>query len=421
MHPSKTTICRNRRVALPLVSALVAWPLAGHAQSASEVDALRQQVDTLQSQVDALSTSTGANVRTSRSNVRLTFSGRISAGILVADQGDQDQVFIADNDASGSRFGLRAEIDFNDTITAGFRFEISAEVNSTDDIDFGFTPGPADDDSDFGDVRHANFYIDTPVGFFSVGQGNTAAEDTAHADLSGTSLAGTGSDVDDIAGGLSFLPPSGTDLGSDGDVDAFFDVLDGSRETRFLYRTPEFNGFRFDASFATSADDEGLDPAIGAFYENEFGDFEIEAAASWRQESDGDDEDTFIVGSASLLHSSGFNITIAGGRGEIDGQDEDATSGFIKLGYRRDFFSFGETRFSIDYFRGENNADLASATGQLPTAESYGLSVVQEIESINTEVFATYRNYAVDDVFVNGIEEDIDDLNVFFVGARFRF
>lgn len=406
---------------LPSVLMLVSMPLASYAQSAGDVENLQRQVDELQTRVGELSQSNGSTVGTSRSNVRLTFSGRLSAGILFAEQGNQDQTFIADNDASGSRFGFRAEADLNDQVTAGFRFEISAEVNSTDDIDFGFTPGVSDDASDFGDVRHANLYIDTPYGYFSIGQGNTAAEDTAHADLSGTSLAGAGSDVDDIAGGLSFLPASGTDLGSDGDVDAFFDVLDGSRETRFLYRTPEFNGFRFDASFATSDGEDGIDPAIGVFYENEFGDFEFEAAASWREESNGANEDTFIVGAASLLHSSGLNLTIAGGRADIDGQAEDSTSGFVKLGYRDDLFSFGQTRFSVDYFRGENNADFASPAGVLPETESFGISFVQVIDSINTEVFATYRKYSVENAYINGALDEIEDMDVFFIGSRFRF
>lgn len=391
------------------------------AQTAPEVQDLQRQVSDLQAQVDTLSSASPANVRLSRSNVRLTFSGRLSAGILFADQGDQSQTFAADNDASGSRFGLRAEADFND-LTAGFQFEFSAEVNSTDDIDFGNIPGPADDDSDFGDVRQANAYLSGNFGLVSIGQGNTAAEDSAHADLSGTSLAGAGSDVDDIAGGLSFLPASGTALGSAGDIDAFFDIQDGGRETRLLYQTPRFNGFRFDLSLASSEDEEGLDPAIGVFYEGEFGQIEVEAAASYREEDNGAGSDDFFVGSASFLHSSGFNVTIAGSQGDIEGAAEDTTAGFVKLGYRADLFSTGQTRFSVDYFRGENNDDFANPlTGALPEAESFGISIVQEIKPINTELFLTYRTYSVSDVFVNGTADAVEDLDVVFLGARFRF
>lgn len=426
MFPTYFRLSRTPSLALSAALAMAVAPQALLAQSGPSHADLQSQINNLQSQLDDVRDTAAPTVFTDRSRVRLTFGGRISAGVLFAEQGGQDQTFLADNDASGSRFGVTALADLNENVTAGLRFEFSAEVNSTDDIDFGFLPGANDAAPDFGDVRHAEaFVFGESFGRIAIGQGNTAAEDSAHSDLSGTSLAGAGSDVDDIAGGLSFVVPSGTDLGSDGDVDAFFDIQDGFRTTRLFYETPEFQGFVVRASVSSSEDDEdgdgGVEPAIGVFYGQEFSNLEVEASASWRQEIANEDRDNFYVGSASILLASGLNFTLAGSYGDIDGEADETTAVFTKLGYRADIFNFGETRFSIDYFRGENNFDFASPTGILPEAESFGISAVQQISATNAEVFATYRRYEIDDVFIGGVEEDVDALNVFFTGARIRF
>ncbi|MEM7643954.1 MAG: porin [Pseudomonadota bacterium] len=406
---------------VPIALLVALGPMGAMAQSSGEIADLQRQVEDLQNQIDEVRENDSPVVFTNRDNVRLTFNGRISAVALYADQGPNDQFFFADNDASGSRFGFTAEADFQD-LTAGLRFEIATEVNSTDDIDFGFTPGVADDDSDFGDVRQAHLFFESDrFGYLSIGQGNTAAEDTAHADLSGTSLGGAGSDVDDIAGGISFTPDDGTDLGSAGDIDAFFDIQDGFRETRVLYITPDIQGLSLGVSASTNDGDDGVEPAVGIYYDAEFGAIEMESAASWRIEEDGSDEDNIFVGSASFLHSSGINLTLAGSVGDIEGEDEDTTAFFVKLGYRADLFDFGDTRFSVDYFIGENNFEFASPSGNLPEAESIGVVAVQQISRVNAEIFAGYRYYDVSDVFIGGVETELDEMNVFYTGARIRF
>jgi predicted porin len=440
-------------IATALAAGLGVGTPAAAQSTGSEAAQLRAEIDSLRSRLDDLEARQEGegSVVAERSDrgVRLTVAGRVNQALLYAEQGDQDQAFVIDNDASGSRFELLAETTLGD-LTTGVEIVVSAEVNSTDAIDFSSNQEAADEDSDLGDFRQAHWFVEGErFGYLSIGQGDTAAEDTAHADLSGTDFAGSGSDVDDIAGGLQFssgdvTTADGSLLEDDDDdeLDDFFDMQDGSRALRLLYVTPEFNGFALKASLQNDeeslegrdgdGDEGGLTVAIGAQYEGELANgIEIAAEASWRQDQvteiaeDGSEEEIderFVVGSASILLPSGLNFTVAGSRGDVDGAQDDPTAAFAKIGYITDrFTSLGETRFSLDYFRGRNNDAFAAPDGDLPTAQSIGLFAVQELRDLNTELYVGARRYEVDDVFVDGSEVDVDDLTAVLAGARVRF
>lgn len=430
-------------------AAAAAWALAFSGPALAqgtggEAAALRAEIDTLRARLDALEAARAKAepppVGTDRGGVTLTFSGRINQALLHAEQGEQDQFFVADNDASGSRFGLTATTELGGLAT-GVEIEVSAEVNSTAEIDFGSTIGAEDDGNALGDFRQAHWFIEGErFGYLSIGQGDTAAEDTAHADLSGTDLAGAGSDVDDIAGGLVFEDEGGASLAGLAD---FFVIQDGSRSLRLLYVTPEVGGAALKVSLqndeeSLEGDDDGveggLQPAIGLEFGREFGEGgELALEASWRREQstdlvpsggafvEDDREDEFVAASASVRLASGVNVTLAGSRGSVEGQDDDPTAVFAKIGYVADLNRFGETRLSLDYFRGRNAPDFAAPDGDLPRAESVGLFAVQAFPDLNTEAYVGARIYRLDDVWADGAETEVDDLVAVIAGARVRF
>lgn len=364
-----------------------------------------------------------------REGVRLTLAGRVNQAVLFASQGGRDDAFVLDNDASGSRFELLAETGFGE-FTTGAEFVVSAEVDSSDEIDFGETLDAGDDDSALGDFRQAHWFIEGErFGYLSVGQRDTAAEDTAHADLSGTDFAGSGSDVDDIAGGLVVAAGDGTELAR---LDDFFDMQDGSRSLRVFYETPAMAaGLTIKASLqnnaeSLSAEDDvgagGPSPALGVAFQRELDSgVEIAAEASWRREEHDEGEDAFIIGSASVLLASGLNLTVAASRGDRNRQDADTAAFFAKIGFIASWWEVGETRFSFDYFAGENGSDFGGPDGNLPEARSYGLFAVQEIAALNSEFYTGMRFYELDGVHVDGRERDVDDLAAFVTGAMVRF
>lgn len=429
------------------VSAIALISLAGPAGAQSQdVPELRQQMRELQQRIDQLegdveqakdaaqATSKAPSIQPEK-DVRLTIAGRVATGVLYAEQGDQDQFFVVDNDAAESRFEFMGEKDFGDW-TAGTKIFAGAELNSTDDITFGGSqsaPGQASVD-----FRNVSWYVEHPrFGELSVGKGDTSAEDSAHVDLSGTSFAGAGSDVDDIAGGLQFVDDQGRGLAEldagnpnaavnsndDDELDDFFDMNDGERRVRVFYATPSLAGFSLNASMANSSNGSTVQPSVGFTYAASFNDFDVEAAGSWRrQEEGGGADDDFYVGSASVMTPFGINLTLAGSTSDLESSNaEDKNSLFAKLGYATDTFDIGTTAVSFDYFRGHSNDVFAAPDGDLPEATSFGLSAVQNIDALETELYVTGRMYDLDDVYVGATEQDVDDLYAVLTGARVRF
>ena len=387
-----------------------------------QMNVLNQRIEELEGQVDQVEatvapvtgTATAVRVEPGRDNVSLEIYGQINQGVLFADNGASSDFFIVDNDNSGSRLGIEGTVsldtDFAGEITTGALLEVGFEVNTTDELSFGqdFVIGDEAGESDFLDVRHAEWYVETEVlGDLYVGFGDIATEDAAEVDLSGTTLVSE-SDVDDMAGGLEFeFDRDG--MGPGPEVDTIFSNLDGSRESRIRYNTPTFYGVG--AAVAVRQEDGGS-PDVALTYAGDFGEYETEAAFGWRSESD--DEANVFVGSASILTPFGVSFTAAGGVEQIDGA-EDEMFLFGKVGYREDFFSFGESRFSVDYFYGEDNTEAIA--GDSTEAQSFGFSAVQVVEPLSTEFYVGVRNYSVD---YPGAD-DPDDLIAVLTGARVRF
>lgn len=349
--------------------------------------------------------------------VRVTVNGHINQAYLYADNGDQSQSFIVDNDNSGSRLGITGEADTGDW-TAGARLEVGFEVNTTDEIDFGDREIVGDEagEADFLDLRHGEAYFQNPnYGEVYIGFGDTATEDVSETDLSGTTLV-MESDVDDTAGGLDF--ENGIE------VDDVFNNLDGFRDSRLAYFSPRIYGFQL--GVAGRQEDADILPDVSANYKNSFGNWDLEAAVGWRNDQNGEDEgesQTFI-GSASVLSPWGFNLTFAGGVEALDEgddpRDQDPNFIYVKGGYRNTWFDFGETRFAVDYFMGENNTDeflQANGDNEQVDTSSIGFGVVQVVSPLSAELYAHLRIYQLD---IDN-NEDPDDLFAFMTGSRVRF
>jgi hypothetical protein len=124
-----------------------------------------------------------------------------------------------------------------------------------------------------------------------------------------------------------------------------------------------------------------------------------------------DDTGLQYDGSFSLLHeNTGLNLSLSAGLQERDNQD-DAQHLYVKLGWLKRFFSFGETAFGFDYIRTPNQ----------PTEDDEGYSVgataVQFFEEYGTEIYFLYRLYSLD----RDVEPVVHDINVVSIGTRVKF
>ncbi len=380
------------------------------------IEELYQQVQELsaiqkQQAVAATSTvktaATPPSVVSSKSDkVAVKLYGQVNRAFLYSDDGNSSDYYIVDNDNSSSRIGLLGTVKVNDDATVGTWMEFeyqsnpSNEVNQNDKNNVGGTS--------FND-RHIDAYVKSQkFGKLSIGKGDTASNSTSEVDLSGTSVVGY-SGVSDMAGGILFYD-NNTDSLSNTNVGDVFSNFDGlSRDDRIRYDSPTFSGFMASAS-ALSGD--GGDLALR--YNAKFDNFKLAAAAacaSPNNEGSLKDVDNQYSGSASFLHSSGLNLTLAGGQRDYDlsGRD-DSTFYYLKLGFREGFFNVGESRFSIDYAA---NDDVEQNNDE---AKSFGLQFVQDFSKWGTECYLGYRNYDLD-----RSGEDFDSINAVMSGVRVKF
>ena len=234
-----------------------------------------------------------------------------------------------------------------------------------------------------------------------------ASDGVAEADNSGTTVVAYSS-IADTAGGYFFRFDddglSGVNVGS------AFSNFDGlGRKLRVRYDTPTFHGFGLRTSYGEDALAELDDPLydVAATYAHEFDELDFDAAVGFAR-NEGTEID-LLSGSASALHKpTGISLTVAAGREYSD--TNEGQYGYAKLGYQRDFFEFGSTAFSIDYYYGEDIAALDFSSA------SVGLAAVQNIDNLNLQLWMLYRNHHYSDP-----EGGYEDGQAVFGGALVKF
>ena len=185
--------------------------------------------------------------------------------------------------------------------------------------------------------------------------------------------------------------------------------MDGlSRQARIRYDAPNFRGLQASGSIIN---DDGGDFALR--YSAKFGETLVAGAAAWA--SPGDliaDVDNQYSGSVSVLFGMGLNFTAAGGYRDLKDSRSGDDASFIygKAGYRRSFFSFGDTALSVDFGRFK---DIERNDDQ---ADVMGAQLVQYLDPWGSEWYFGYRHHALD-----RDNEDFDDINAFMSGFRVKF
>jgi hypothetical protein len=340
-----------------------------------------------------------SRVRSGDTGIDLAISGQINRMVTAAADGDSTKLYNVDNANSSSRIRFVGRARSEQGFTIGTLLEAELRSNPSTVVD--------QRNQDTGratfDDRHIDLFVEhADYGRLSLGQGDTAANSTAEVDLSGTSVIAYSS-VGDTAGGLRFFDDDADELSGTrvGDV---FDNLDGlSRRDRIRYDTPRLAGFTASADAISSAR-----YSAALRWSGELPDWRMAAAAGYSHP--GGDSDYIADGSASVLHQpTGVSLTLSAGTQEFDGRD-DATNIYVKLGWQRDFFSFGRTAMSIDVGR------TADRDEEDDEADTVGAFLVQNINDFGIELYGGYRLYTLDR---NGA--DFDDIHVFALGTRVRF
>ena len=392
-----------------------ALPFAGTAFSA-DVDSLEKQLklqqdqlETLQKQVDQFKKTEDAApasklVTSGSDKVKLTLSGQINRAMNVIDDGDTTEAYFVDSDASNSRFRLVGTAKVDDDWTLGTRMEIAVAPNESSDVSQDNA-----ESGDFFDQRYTEITLASKqYGKIYFGKGDTASNNSAEVDLSGTDLIQYAS-IADIAGGMQFVESGNDDLSGTTVADAFKDFDGLSRKSRLRYDTPTFNGFSLASSWIS---DKRWDASL--WWNGEFSGFKAGAAAAVayiNSDKNGDNSDYQYDGSFSVIHEeTGLNFTFSAGVQEVDNQG-DPSNVWGKIGWRTDLVSYGKTSFGIDYGKSEN------LTTDSDDGYSYGLAAIQQFDEYGAEVYAQYRVFSLN----RDDDPNVEDLKVATIGTRVKF
>lgn len=338
-------------------------------------------------------------VTSGQERIKLAISGQINRAVNTIGDGKNTRVYFVDNDASNTRFRFVGTGKVTDDFTIGSRLEVALTSNESSDVS-----QDNEDPDDFLDVRWAEVSFDSKsLGKLSLGQGDTASNNSAEVDLSRTDVVQYSS-IADIAGGIQFRDNDDSLTGIS--ISDAFQNLDGlSRRDRLRYDTPSFYGFRLAGS---AVSDQRWDTSIwwgGEGYGLKAG------AAAAVSDPNTDEADLRYSGSTSILHEeTGLNFTLAGGLEDRD-DGGDRTNLYAKGGWIGDFFSFGNTAFGLDYTY-SNNFPTNTDDGY-----SVGAAVVQSIGDYGTEIYAQYRVYSLDRDGSPGVQ----DIHVGTIGTRVKF
>jgi hypothetical protein len=330
--------------------------------------------------------------------------GQLDPAYLSFDDGVSSTSEVVDNTNSNSRVGLWLRRSYGED-SFSFNFETALGLRPSAGLSQNFTPKWANWQRT--SIRKVDFaYKSAQYGTFSAGQGSMATDGVAEVDMSGTTLV-TYVSIPDTAAAFRFRTSAGA-LSTKTIAGAFGD-FDGGRLGRVRYDSPSFSGFTISASYgeqilAQNADFTTRDIALR--YANEFGDFRVKGAIGYADiELANGVERTDTIGSFSVLHASGFNVTVAAGDRSNAG-----SYSYGKLGYQAQWFSVGKTALSVDYYRGSDRTSVGSKS------TSYGFGAVQKFDNARVETYFGYRTYEL----TESAASYLDASSVLF-GARWKF
>jgi hypothetical protein len=342
----------------------------------------------------------GKLVTSGQERIKLAISGQVNRAMNVADDGGETKTYFVDNDASNTRVRFVGSAGLNEDLTLGSRLEVALAPNESSDVSQS-----NEESGNFIDERYAEIYLTSKrFGKLSLGKGDTASNNTAEVDLSGTDVIQYAS-IADIVGGLFFRQSGNNSLTTVTAGSAFKDFDGLSRKSRLRYDTPGFHGFSLSGSVVS---DQRWDASL--WWGGEGYGFKTAAAAAIADVNE-PNFDYQYDGSFSVLHqATGLNFTFSAGTKDYN-YGSDPYNLWGKIGWQTSFTKLGKTSFGLDYGHSEN------VTAVNDQGDSFGFAVVQSFADYGSEVYAQYRNFSLDRNNAPGVS----DINVGTVGARVKF
>ncbi len=387
-----------------------------------------------------------------KSQVKLAVTGQLSRIFAVVNDGNTTNYHHVSNQFSGNRVRFIGTAKAWENLTIGTRIEFqfnNRPSNTSGNVDGGdtiFTDKGIDEDTKDGsgiDPRYQDVTFAGSWGKIYVGKGDSASNSTSEVDLSGTILASNPSSADQGWGGSHFLIanlPAGIsqdpnlnanqcgfttkvfdaiagvktkNVGCSGPVaSSVFSGFDGlSRTQRVRYDTPTFGGLKVSVGL-----NQGPIGDAAIRYSGSFGGTKVSAAVAWSNQAAADTgkgKDHQWNGSASILHSSGLNLTVAAGTVGLEAKGtDDPQMWYVKLGYKAKIYDAGTTNFYVSYQNSENvlaigkKSPLGDELGgagrkklnNQSDATAWSVGVLQNLNDYATDLFVTFSISEIDNL-----------------------
>ncbi|TCL09162.1 hypothetical protein BXY66_1207 [Shimia isoporae] len=316
----------------------------------------------------------------------LTFYGAINQAIMNYDDGVESINYGRVDNAVGdnvNRFGARFDrvLSSGWDMTGTFEFGLAPKrSNQVSQLDRDNSSWSFDETS----LRKLDVaFAQDGVGTFYIGHGDMSGKGSAP-DFSGTDVIASNNPAELAGGNFWRLDPGGGLKARQ--LNESFGNYSSGRRLRLRYDSPQFANFRLSTSVGrevlTSGDDSTYFDVV-ARYDKQWRTIDLAVELSLKGLGGGD----YAGGSGlAIIHKpSGLNFAVSTAH-PIIGHTE-AHFGYAKIGLKRDFFSFGSTAISYDYYNGGSFGAAGSES------LSDGISIVQRVDKYDLEVFLTVRNY----------------------------
>jgi hypothetical protein len=358
--------------------------------------------------------------------VSLQVYGQVNKALLYFDDGAFSDVYVVDNDNSGSRIGFTGKATMKPGWTAGYLLEFDFQDAASDVVDND--TGLGDDPADQILIRYNNFYVENErLGRVTLGQGSTAA-DGANEVVLANSLRNGGVDH-----GTSFSFRTDAGALSAFSLGNIASDLDTSRDDLIRYDSPSFYGFILSASWG---DNDYADVALR--FKKEWNSVRIAAGLAWVWDGSEDGaaatttgllQDFFsdfeqVGGSISLMHiPTGLYIHAATAQREYDDPvaalSDEMSFWYVQAGIEKKWLPYGATTVYGEYGIYEDMLVDGSE------AERWGLGLVQKFDSAAMEVYAQATFWAFDGAVTGTtavpVAFDAEDITTVMVGSRLKF
>jgi len=380
--------------------------------------------------------------------VSLTVSGWVAEQVLFWDDGEESNVYVQGIGTTlSSHFKFTGSAQINSEWSAGYVMQLEADTADTLFAD-------QDSDDSIGDVVNLLqsfwFLKSKRLGQVSVGLQSQASDNTAIlVDGSGSLVPANWVVFDNVSfftlqngvrNGLrwaDYMHCHSVAAGIGGDCN-------GVPTNSVRYDSPTWNGFSMSASWG---EDDFWDVAVR--YAGAIRDFNVAVAAAYNHNTEGllsgdktVDAGYFQIGAYAIHNPTGLFFYGAYGHEEIDNTyadplgdgaggevnpfDTSTNHFYLKGGLRRKLTPIGHSVFYGEFAKHYDQASpglVDSLNDTLTGTEvtRWGLGYVQEIDAAAMSVWFSYRNIEAEYDLTDGTTVDVDELQLFKIGALIAF